>query len=338
MKPPRRLRLGLWIPWALFAVLVAGWLGYRGVVAREVIKQVDAAIAAHQDAGGQAGYSARKIAGFPLRLSVRFSGAFYAPADMTWRASCDPLELNINLSNPQHLLIRPLGAIQLAKTGAETVTIAPRSAQASVRFKRGALERLSIVAESVTLTDNRGGPHNSTLGKLVLHARPDPRDATALQVPLELTDWVWPAPPKGFEGFGPRLASVRAGFVIAQSALLFQGKPDDPLGAWADAAAQMQIEQGDIVWGPAKAGVTGALHLDSRSRPEGALDVTWADPAKAIDALAQSSYLSSDAARGLRLVAFGQSLSGANVQAQIIARDGWWRLGPVPLLPAKPLT
>jgi hypothetical protein len=337
MKRARPLRLGLWIPWALFVVLALGWIGYRAAVAGEANKRLDAAIAEHQAKGGQAGFAARRVTGFPLRLTIRLDGAYYAPASLAWRASCERLEVNINLSNPQHLLLRPLSALQVAKTGAETLTIAPRNAQASVRFERGALARFSVVANAIAITDSRGAPHNSNLASLVVHARPDPRDAGALQVPLEVTDWVWPAPPKGFEGFGPRLATARAGFVIEKSAQLAKGPPEDPLSAWVQAGGRMRVENGDVVWGPAKAKVTGALLLDTRRRPEGALAIEWVEPSKAIDALAQSSYLSANGAAALRLAALGQSVTGTDLQAQIIAREGWWRLGPFPVLPAKPL-
>jgi hypothetical protein len=200
------------------------------------------------------------------------------------------------------------------------------------------LARASIVAEDVTLTDSRGPAHSSRLASLVAHARPDVRDAKAMQVPIEITDWVWTAAPKGFEGFGARVSQARVAVVVEQYALLGAGEKENPFSAWSAAGAEARIEQSEVVWGPMRAAMTGPLSLDGQRRPTGSLTLDFAEPAKAIEAFAQSSYANDSTRRGLRLLALGQAASGATTfKTRLDARDGWWRLGPAPIWPAKPI-
>jgi hypothetical protein len=330
-------RLGLWIPWALFAAVILAWCGYWFAARSEAIRQINAAIEQERANGADIGVGAMTASGFPLRLSVRLSDAHYAPADRAWRLNSERIALNINLSNPSHLLIAPEAALQWTKTGGETLTIAPRAANMSVRFVQEDLARLSLLATDVTITDSRGPAKSATLARFLMHARPDVRDDKALQIALEADDWVWGAAPAGFEGFGPRLQQVRAALSVEQRALLGQGQKKDPLSAWSEKGARMQVETLQAQWGEVSVTGKGALGLDPARRPVGQIGFDFADAATTIDAVAQSSLAPSDARAGLRLLGAGLALTGGKIEAPLEVKDGWWRLGPAPLWPAAPI-
>ncbi len=155
-----------------------------------------------------------------------------------------------------------------------------------------ALARASIDLEGVHIEhfgeiryigDVRVGPLRTTeIGKLLLHVRPDPRNAADSQVVIEADDWRGLTPFAALNDLAP-FEHFNAAVVATQSATLASS---NPLRTWTGA---LRVERFDVGYAQTQVTGDGELKLDAAHRPEGVLHITPAG-AQRVDLLAGAGW------------------------------------------------
>lgn len=238
-------RLGLIIPWSLFAVACIAWTAFWFVAKDQAIKRLDAAIVSAKARGVDAGYESVRASGYPLHLKLTLTNAHVAMAPLP-RFDAAKLPVAINLVDPSHLIIDLKDGVRWTGRDGAVHTVDPVRGAMSVHWKDGALTRVSL--------DLEGAPTK----KLLAHLRPDPRTPNAWQVAVDV------------EG-ADNGETLRAGVVIDHTDALHATASDDPLGAWVDRGGRATVEALEMNWQGATMSGTGAFGLDAQRRPEGAV-------------------------------------------------------------------
>ncbi|MBU6373000.1 MAG: DUF2125 domain-containing protein [Alphaproteobacteria bacterium] len=276
-------RLGLWLPWAAFAAAMLGWFAYWLVLKDQALARFEAAAAAHRAAGGVAAWRSVSADGFPFRLSFRFADLALGARDGAWRLDVPRASLHVNPVDPLHVLGAPDASFTLTH-GGRRAELSAREAGFSVRFTESALARVSLQATDLSWRDAEGA---ATVGRLLLHLRPDPRTAGAAQVALEIDAWKPPRIATALAPLGPEIAQVRAAIVVDAYARAL----DEGLRAWAASGGALRMEAGELRWGPAAATATGRFVRDEAGRFSGQAVLVVADPAAAFGPLAAAPNL-----------------------------------------------
>jgi hypothetical protein len=299
-----RKRLGLYIPWALFALVCIGWTVYWFSVRDAAFKALDAA---RNNPELTIGYSAVRTSGYPLRLTLTLRDAYLLAQKqgVVVRAASAPV--SVNLSNPRHLIVGLADGVSWARAR-DAHRLTAGAGQASVRFSNaGKLERVSLDLKTAriahtTVTSLRDGrtmsnpAGESAVGQLLLHVRPDPRNRADAQLVLDVTDWSGPTPFAALNDLAP-FPHFRAAVVVTDYATLAGAQP---LQSWTGA---LRIERFDVAYAGTQVTGDGALDLDAQYRPTGTLRLTPAG---------------------------GQAVA-------LVAAEGWWSFAGLRVAPAKPL-
>lgn len=329
----RPARLGLILPWAIFALLCLAYGVYWVIVERAAIAQVEQAFAQARAAGADAGYRRIRSAGFPLRLSLRLEAVAYAPADRAWRAEAPAATLHVNLSNPRHVILALDAPARWLTNAGAAYALEASVAALSVRFAGDRLARASLDLQGLSVRRADGEAGGFQLARGLAHLRPDARTPGAYQLAAEI-DTLTPARPvRGLEGFGQTVQRVRAAIAVDQAAAL--ARPN-PLKAWRDAGGGLRIEALEIGWGPAQATGDGAIGLDPAGRPAGSLTLSTAQPRAVLTALAQSSLADPTARAALQAAAALAPAQGATALT-LSAQNGVLSALGTPLAPLQSL-
>ncbi len=117
----KRRRLGLYVPWALFALFCLAWTGYWFVAKDTALKALDAQVARANAAGAKAGYFRARANGYPLRLTLVLEGVG-VKLTPTLSFNAKTLPISVNLSNPAISLL----ALVTASPGVPAISITMR--------------------------------------------------------------------------------------------------------------------------------------------------------------------------------------------------------------------
>lgn len=318
-------RLWLIIPWTLFAAIALGWVSYWHVAASAAETRIRDAVSAQNAQGAQAEVTRIVRHGFPVLLRLELQGVAYAPARASWRIATRRADLNIDLLNPEHVILAAKAPIALTRADGAVTTIAADALIASLRTKHGALAVAGLEADNLTLDDpSKEGVFSAR--KLVANARPDPRAAGQYQLALELTGMTLPRPVRSFESFGLEVASLAGAIVIEDGAALLHGADGDPLKPWRDAGGQLRFEALSLRWGPLEAQGSGVGGLDGQRRLRGALTLPLERPGPIFTALANGPHVDDSARRALALLAASFAISGDDITLDVEAENGVLRL------------
>jgi hypothetical protein len=260
-------RLGLYIPWALFALFCVGWTAYWFVARDAALKALDAQIARAGTLGIKATYADVRASGYPLRLTLTLER--FGARSGTLGFSAPSLPISINLSNPRHIIVGLGGGLRWRRENYDSHAMSMRRGSMSLRLDdANRLARASLDLEGVRI--EHGGhmmlvrPPDTEIGKLLVHVRPDPRDGADAQLVIEATDWRGPTPVAALNTLAP-YQHFRAAVVVTQSASLASRTP---LASWNGA---LRIERFDVASARGAFVGEGELTLDAARRPEGAL-------------------------------------------------------------------
>lgn len=259
MTTAKPRRLGLIIPWTLFALACAGWTAFWFVAKDQAIQRLDAAIISAKARGIEAGYDHVRASGFPLHLKLNLENARIATAALP-KLEAARLPVAVNLVDPSHLIIDLKDGVRWTGRDGVAHGIDPTRGAMSVHWKGDALTRISL--------DLEGAPTK----KLLAHLRPDPRTANAWQIAVVL------------EGATSNDA-LRAGVVVDNTDALLSATGDDPLAAWIARGGRANVEAIELDWQGAKMTGAGAFALDAQRRPEGAVTLKAEGQSAAILAL-----------------------------------------------------
>ncbi|KAF0176946.1 MAG: DUF2125 domain-containing protein [Hyphomonadaceae bacterium] len=271
-----RQRLGLYIPWALFALACLGWTAFWFVAKDQAIRRLDAAIVSAKARGIDAGYGAVRASGFPLHLTLTLTGAHLQASPLP-RFEAKKLPVSVNLVDPFHLIVDLKDGVRWTGRDGASHEIDPTRGAMSVHWKGRTMTRVSI--------DLEGAP----APRMLVHIRPDARTPDAWQVAVDIS------------GHETDLAErVRIGVVLDHTSALAQTRAGDPLGPWVDAGGHANVEALDLDWHGSKVTGAGALRLDALRRPEGAIELQITGGADGLMALFGGQSLKSSGAATLR--------------------------------------
>lgn len=314
----RPRRLGLWIPWAVFAALALGWSLYWLGLAHAARTELNRLIDAQNAAGAEAHVGAVRTRGFPLQLALDLEDVRYTPAGAAARFSTPRLRVHVNPSNPQHLMFDFPAPVSIARSDSPFDATA-RVLQASLRYRRGALARAALSAEALRVVDQEDGAVVLEAASLLINVRPDPRAEHELQAAFTLREATLKAPVRGVEPLGRSIAALESAIVVEQAdALVPRG---DPFFAWRDAGGALRIEALRIAWGAAAATGTGRISLDAERRLAGALTLSIERPSETLNTLAANPELPAAAQANLRALALLNE-GAPSFDAPLRAQDG----------------
>jgi len=326
--------LWLIVPWALFVFAALGWIAYWHVVASEAERRIRT-FAFEQNAGGATVEVERIVRhGFPVLMRLELQGVSYAAARGGWRVSTESADLNIDLLNPQHVILESTSPIVVSRANGAVTNVSADALIASLRTDNGRLAMAGVEADNLVL-DDPAEDGVLRVVKVVANVRPDARARGEYQLSFDAQTLTLPRPVRSFETFGLDVPALRAAIVISEGARLLEQTPNDPLGAWREAGGQMRFEALLLNWGPLETTGTGDGGLDEQRRLSGRLVLPDERPAPVINAIAQSENIDDSARRALGLLAAGYLVTGDEITLDISAHDGVMRVEglPVRMLP-----
>ncbi|MDX2233957.1 MAG: DUF2125 domain-containing protein [Hyphomonadaceae bacterium] len=256
-------RLGLYIPWGLFALFCLGWTGYWFFAKDAGVRAIDAAIARAAQDGVAAGYGSVRASGYPLRLTLTLTDAHLTLPAPALRFDAKELPVSINLSNPRHVIAGFVEGLSWRDGAGRKHTLTAVEAQLSMRVDdAGGLARFSLDLKEAHI-DNEGGPY-TRIGELMVHLRPDPRDATDAQLVVDASIWGGPTPFAALNAVSPFTAFRLAAAVTDYESLATR----TPLRSWRGA---LRVERLDVTYAGTRVTGEGALDRDAAFRPVGRL-------------------------------------------------------------------
>jgi len=315
---------GLWliIPWVLFAALAGGWMLYWNYVASETERRLQA-WTADQAAHGtnvQIGHVVRH--GFPVLMRLELDGVTYAAAHGEWRVTTQRADLNVDLLNPQHIILESKAPIAVARADGAVTNVTSDALLGSLRMDGANLAVAGIEGDNVVL-DDPAQPGTLRAHKVVANVRRDPRASGDYQLAFDVQDMTLPRPVRSFETFGLDVPVMHAAIVVEHgAALLQQTNPTDPLEAWRSAGGKLRFEGLELRWGPLRTTGTGEGTLDSQRRLQGRLVLPIHHPARVLLAIANGDNVNHDARNALQLAAAAYTVTGNEITLDVGAQNG----------------
>lgn len=329
---------GLWlaVPWALFVLAALGWVFYWNYLANEAERQVRG-WAFEQSAQGASASIDRVVRhGFPVLLRLELQGVNYAAARGGWRVQTARADLNVDVLNPQHVILEAKAPIAVSRANGAVTNVTADALIASLRTERGTLAAAGLEADNLVL-DDPAEDGVLRAQKVVINVRPDERTSGAYQVAFDTQQMVLPRPVRSFETFGLEVPSLRAAIVVDHAAALLESSPGDPLGPWRTAGGIMHFDALVLHWGPLQTTGTGEGGLDAQRRLDGRLVLPIEHPAPVITAISNGENIDDSARRALSLLAAGYLVTGDDITLDVGAHDGVLRLEGLPLRTLPPV-
>jgi hypothetical protein len=324
------------VPWALFGLIVIGWLIYWNLVAASSEAQVAAFVAQQNASGAHMSYRRISRHGFPVLLRLEIDGVYFAPAHAGWAFQTARADLNVEMLNTQHLIFQQRAPIFIARHHRPAASLTARTLLASLRSENGALAVAGVEADDLSL-EYPDKPGALRVAKLVANMRPDPRAAGDYQLAFDAEGVRLARLARGFEGFGPSIAAVRADVVIEHGAQVLDWRDNDRLGPWREAGGKLRFEALALQWGPIETTGTGQVGLDQAHRLSGRLALPVAHPAPVLEAIAAGPKLSASARRALQSLAAGYVVNGRALTLGVDAHNGVLTIESLPVRALPPV-
>lgn len=176
--------LGLWLPWALAALLVVGWslvwLGLRG----ETERRIDAAAASIRAHGGQASWSALRLGGYPFRLDVDVADLRLADPS-GWSVSLPSLKAETYAFAPTRWILATDAGLTFTRPGEGPVRVVSPLLRASLNSWDQHPPRLALVGDDLTFTAAPGAFPLAGAKVLQVYTRAGPADQGAVLLEVD---------------------------------------------------------------------------------------------------------------------------------------------------------
>lgn len=338
----RRLsRWGLYGPFALFGVIIAGWAGFWFFARAQVEAGLDRFVTAEQARGVAWSCADRRIGGFPFRLEVRC-------ADITQRRLVDGVDVTTSFGRttiigqpqtPGHIIIQAAGPAVARFADGRRIELSWNDLQISRRVRQGALARfaLEMTGPNLRLIDPAGAVRAANAAGLSVQARQAPGgDGAPPSATIDLAvalDSLVSADLDGLLGDAtPAKLTLRG--VIAEGARLAALPTPGQLEAWRQAGGRARIDEVLLIKGQKRLGANGEVWIDDgrslafRLQPAAAnIDRLGALPlGGAMDLLGSFAGRNQPAPDGMRPL------------PTVEWRDGRFGFGPLTFrLPSRPL-
>jgi len=335
----------------LFVGLAIGWVFYWNYIAQQTEQRLQAWTSDQTAHGATASITRVVRHGFPVLMRLELDGVTYAPAHGGWRVTTPRADLNVELWNPQHIILESKAAIAVSRADGAVTNVTSTALIASLRTDNGRLAVAGIEGDNIAL-DDPAQEGVLRARKLVANVRPDPRAEGDYQLAFDVQEMTLPRPVRSFETFGLDVPVMHAAIVVEHGAdLLRQTNPTDPLEAWRLAGGKLRFEGLELRWGPLRTTGTGEGTLDAQRRLQGRLVLPIHHPARVLLAIANGDNVNHDARSALQLAAAAYTVTGNDITLDVGARDGVLSVegvavrdlppvygGPPPTPPAPPPT
>ncbi len=306
-------RRWLYAPFALAAIILAGYYLLWRVGAHEMKKAVDVWVVDQRAAGLEVFHGAVKAEGFPFFLRVHIEAPEIAMSG-AWRWQAETLFLDALPYDLNRLIISPGGEQMLSADGFGEWRGAAADLRASIANDKTRGWVFAVTAGNATGRRKSDGA-TYRLASLVLDLAPAPDDPAVLTLNLAAN---------GVEGSasGETYAVAQLQTIMSLSATDMLLTPT-PAASWREAGGALNIAHFFADIENTKIAIAGALQLDQSHYPQGALKTELQSPAGLANLLGKTGALSpaeaSAASAGLTLMAM---TSGGKITAPIEFKDG----------------
>ena len=330
----KRGRLGLYLPFALFLVLVIGWTAAWFYVRGEAARRMDATVAQLRQAGYQVTWRERSLGGYPFRLNVALTEA-QVREPSGWALTSPRLEGQAFmhalgswvLAAPQGLTFtRPVGG---------PVAVKGEVLHASLAGLERSPPRFSFEGTKLSFTPLAGAQPFalSAADRVELHLRPGPDDQAALLFRVDNGK-------ARLSGLFARIAGERPVSIIWDSILTktsgFRGSGwPSAVAAWSSGGGVMTVRQAGVTAGEAVIGSqSGTLRVGYDGRLAGAMDVSLRQAPRALGAMADTGMIPPETALAAAAVAAARQGTSDIARARVTFEAGRTTLGPVAIGPS----
>ncbi len=288
------------------------------------------ATADHQTLGGFPFTATLTLDGFQLR-----GGVSAVPGGLTWDS--DRLTLELGLSHPSQLFVRPEGHEQLRLSGVQPIVFTADHILASVplgRVSAGQKQRLDLEAESIA-----GGvahsdhPTDVRIERLSfrLAAQREISGRTDAALGLDVRDIQ--LPDTGRWPLGATIPSLRAELGLSSPRL----PPDTAAAAaaWRTGGGRLDLRSLDLRWGPLDVSGHAALGLDERLQPEGKGVAQLVGADAALDALSNGGAIPAGlgaTAKAVLALMARPAPDGHGVVLPVAVKHGTVSVGKIPIV------
>lgn len=331
-RKPRRL--GLYLPFALLAILIAGWSAYWIWAKGELTSRLHAASADLAQLGYQIAWKDEKIGGYPFRLDVSLSDVT-AREPSGWALQAPQIEAEAPAYAPGNWLVAaPLGLTFVRRDGGP-VAVSGRLIRASLTHLTSRPPSFSFEGVDLVFRPAPGAkPFGLTAASRVeFHLRAGPDDQGGAFFALE-------GGQAQLSGLLARMAEGKPIAISWNSTLskmsAFAGRDwPDAVRRWTDAGGQMTVRDAALVAGEAMVKAdSGTLSAAPDGRLQGTMHIALRQAPKGFSAMAQTGLIPPDAANAATAVAEAGQGQGDLAHGDLRFEAGRTRFGPISLGPA----
>lgn len=340
VKPTTRFLLLLLV---LLALALAGLSGFWFWSSDRLRDSLEAWAFERRAEGWTVAWNGPEISGFPFRLVAHFGDpALASPGRWRWRgpdvrgqaAVWDPLLLRLQGPGRHDLSWGAFGEELNAEIEAAT-------AEGTLRLLAGGgIERARVRFEALSIEPE--GLEVTRIERLAVTGGPAPAepyyDEGAL-LRVEAAAHGVLLPDRIESPLGQRIERLLFGATLT-GRLPPDGTRRQVLAGWRDSGGTLVVDRLTLDWGPVSLVGEGTATLDELFRPLGAFSLEARGLLEALDALREEGRIPPATAAAARIALFalgGRAEDGGAVKVPVTLQDGFLLLGPVPLLPLRPL-
>jgi hypothetical protein len=345
--PARHSRKGLYAPFILVLIVLAGWTGWWFYLTRQIDTRLEAQVQTLRQGGWTVRYDDKTITGWPFRTHVVLdrlvigmpSGHALAAPELTAEANAYQPTKWVVVA-PQGLVLTRAGKGEVAVKGD---AIRMSASGIDQRWPNLALEMVNPIF--TTQTGAEPFPI-ARAERIELYARPHLEGST---LPADDVDVMFrlvggqgraDGPVEGFAQDGYLTTQLEA--VIGRASLLKTG--GDAAGvfsAWTRAGGAFRDVRGDLQAGDSRATLTSdLLKADANGRLTGQVELQAQKPLPALSGLMATRQGPANrigAAGAAAAAGAAQATGQEQLPLTLVFRDGRTWLGPFPLAPAPKL-
>lgn len=268
--PPRRRRLGLYLPFLILALLAAGWSAAWFYIRERARAGLDEWVATEAASGRRWSCADRAFGGYPFRIEIKCADFTIDRPDV--HASIGRLLVVSQLYQPRHIIAEASGPLRIA-AGPTKVEGYWRLLQASVILKDRGFERVSLVVDAPTASIANPGAATLDLAsrRFEAHLRPDPATPTTFDLALRGDAAVIP----GLDALvgGQEPADIQVGVEVTEADDLPARPLWGELERWRVAGGRVELRSLTMAKGARRADATGTFGIDGEHRPQGQLQI-----------------------------------------------------------------
>jgi hypothetical protein len=334
--PPARKprRLGLYLPFVLLLVAVAGWTAFWVWARSEARVRMDAAVADLRQAGYQLSWKERGIGGYPFRLAVTLTDArLREPSG--WALEAPSLEAEAFMHAPGHWILAAPAGLTFVRPIGGPVTVKGDMIRASLTNLDKRPPSFSFEGVKLAFQPGAGAQPFalSAADRVEFHLRAGPDDEGGVFAKVDNGK----AQLSGLLGriAGDKPISIVWNSTLSKMSAFEGGDWPSAVRHWADAGGQMNVRQGGVTAGEALIGSNaGTLTVGTDGRLSGVLNVSLRQAPRALGAMSQSGVIPPETAEAASAVAAARQGAGDVAQATLNFQAGQTTLGPVAIGPA----